>query len=45
MHLLILTVFENITYGVFCADIARLLQYFKNISDKFRNISVTLQYF
>ena len=29
----------------YCADIGRLLQYFKNISDKFRNILAILQYF
>ena len=30
---------------MFCADIARLLQYFTNISDRFRNILAILQYF
>ena len=40
--------FENIwkiLHALFCADIARLLQYFNNISDRFRNILVILQYF
>ena len=36
---------KNIAYVIFCTDIARLLQYFNNISDKFRNILVILQYF
>ena len=36
---------ENITYDIFCADIAKLLQYFNNISDRFRNILAFLQYF
>ena len=37
MHLLVL--------AIFCAEIAKLLQYFKNISDRFRNILEILQYF
>ena len=36
---------KNIAYILFCADITRLLQYFKNISDWFRKILATLQYF
>ena len=36
---------ENIAYVKFYVNIARLLQYFNNISDKFRNILVILQYF
>ena len=36
---------ENIAYVIFCADIARLLQYFNNISDRFRSILVIIQYF
>ena len=43
MHLLVY--FENIAYVIFCADVARLLQYFNNISDKFWNILAILQYF
>ena len=47
MHLLILAIFGKycIPYVVFCADIARLLEYFKNISDRFRNILLILEYF
>ena len=29
---------------MFCANVVRLLQYFNNISDKFRNILAILQY-
>ena len=36
---------ENIANVIFCADIARLFQYFNNISDRFRNILAILQYF
>ena len=36
---------ENIAYIIFCADIARLLHYFNNISDEFRNILSMLEYF
>ena len=36
---------ENIAYVIFRADIARLLQYFNNISDRLRNILEILQYF
>ena len=36
---------ENIEYVIFCAEIERLLQYFNNISDNFRNILAILQYF
>ena len=32
MHFLVLVIFENIVYVIFCADIARLLQYILNIS-------------
>ena len=36
---------ENIAYVIFCADIARLLQNFNNISNRFRNVLKILQYF
>ena len=36
---------ENIAYVIFGADITRFLQYFNNISDRFRNILAVLQYF
>ena len=42
MHWLVL---ENIAYVIFYADTARLLQYFNNISDRFRNILEIFQYF
>ena len=45
MHLLDWQNLENIAYVIFCADIARLLQYFINLSDRFRNILANLQYF
>ena len=50
MHLLILAILqfgslENIAYIIFCADIASFLQYFNNISDRFRNVLAILQYF
>ena len=50
IYLLVLKIFwkyslENIAYVIFCADIARLLQYFNNVSDRFRNILAILQYF
>ena len=35
---------KNIAYFIFCAVITRLLQYFNNISDRFRNILAILQY-
>ena len=35
---------ENIAYVIFCGDIARLLQYYNNISARFRNILAILQY-
>ena len=45
MHFLVWQYLANIAYVIFCADIARLLQYFNNISDRFRNILAILQYF
>ena len=46
MHLLVLAIFgKYIAYVIFCADIARLLQYSNNISDRFRYILAILQYF
>ena len=37
--------YQNITYAMFLADIARLLQYSKNIVNSFRNILSILPYF
>ena len=34
----------NPAYVIFCADITRLLQYFNNIGDRFRNILAILKY-
>ena len=45
MLLLVLAIFRKYYIVIFCADIARLLQYFNNISDRFRNILAILQYF
>ena len=45
MHFLVLQYLEYIAYVIFCADIERLLQYFNNISDRFRNILAIVQYF
>ena len=51
MHFLVLAIFgknwklKNIAYVIFCSDVAKLLKCFNNISDRFRNILVTLQYF
>ena len=42
MHLLVLAILENITYVIFCANVARLLQYFNNLTIFSRNISTTL---
>ena len=36
---------ENIAYSIFYTEITRLLQYFINTSDRFRNILSILQYF
>ena len=45
MHLLVLAIFGKYCDVIFCADIARLLQYFNNIIDRFRNLLAILQYF
>ena len=46
MHLLVYWQYlENIAYVIFCANIARLLECFNNISDRFRDIFPILQYF
>ena len=46
MRLLVSILFgKYFTRHILCADIARLLQYFNNISDGLRNILTILQYF
>ena len=45
MHFIVLAIFEKYRIRHIPCDIARLLQYFSNISDRFRNILAILQYF
>ena len=46
MHLLVIAIFgKYCIHYIFCADIARLLQYLNKISDSFRIFLAILQYF